>query len=83
MVFLSESDYLEVFYCLFISALLLTGESIIKTGKFRIPFTVLTPPLFACAWTTSYTVVFFVFSELRLEVIVRFVDIGGIVNHHC
>jgi len=24
-----------------------------------------------------------VFSELRGEVIVRFVDIGGIVDHHC
>ena len=23
------------------------------------------------------------FSDLRLEVIVRFVDIGGIVDHHC
>jgi len=27
--------------------------------------------------------VFFVFSELRSEVIVRFVDIGGIVDHYC
>jgi hypothetical protein len=25
---------------------------------------------------------FFVFCELRLEVIVYFVDIGGIVDHH-
>ena len=26
---------------------------------------------------------FFVFSELRGEVIVYFVDIGGMVDHHC
>ena len=26
---------------------------------------------------------FFVFRELRWEVIVRFVDIGGLVDHHC
>ena len=26
---------------------------------------------------------FSVFNELRREVFVRFVDIGGIVNHHC
>jgi len=32
---------------------------------------------------TSYVVVLFVFSELRWEVIARFVDIGGIVDHHC
>ena len=25
---------------------------------------------------------FFVFSDLRQEVVVRFVDIGGIVDHH-
>jgi len=32
----------------------------------------------------SYVMVhFFVFSELRLELIVCFVDIGGIVDHHC
>jgi len=31
-----------------------------------------------------YVVVFcFMFIELRLEVIVLFVDIGGIVDHHC
>ena len=32
--------------------------------------------------STSYAVVFFMFSVLRSEVIVRFVDIGGIVDHH-
>jgi hypothetical protein len=28
-------------------------------------------------------VVFVMFSDLRREVIVEFVDIGGIVDHHC
>ena len=32
---------------------------------------------------TSYVVVFFMFNELRWDVIVHFVDIGGIVHHHC
>ena len=31
----------------------------------------------------SYVVVFFMFSVLRSEVIIRFVDISGIVDHHC
>ena len=54
-----------------------------------IPVSVLTPPHF-CACTkpglgfpTSYVVVFFMFSELRGEVIVRLVNIGGIVGYHC
>jgi hypothetical protein len=34
-------------------------------------------------YPTSYVVVFFVFSELRWEVIARFVDIGVIVDDHC
>jgi hypothetical protein len=29
-----------------------------------------------------YIVVFFIFNDLRREMIVRFVDIGGIVDHH-
>ena len=32
---------------------------------------------------TSYVVVFLMFNDLRLEVIVCFVDIGGIVYRHC
>jgi hypothetical protein len=31
----------------------------------------------------TYVVVFFVFGDLRWDVIVCFVDIGGIVDHHC
>ena len=31
---------------------------------------------------TSYDVVFCVFSELRWEIIVRFVDIGGIADNY-
>ena len=34
-------------------------------------------------FTTSYVMVFLVFSVIRLDVIVHFVDIVGIVNHHC
>jgi hypothetical protein len=32
---------------------------------------------------TLYVVVFFMFTDLRSEVIVYFVDIGGIDDHHC
>ena len=32
---------------------------------------------------TSYVVVIFGFNDLRSEVIVRFVDSVGIVEHHC
>ena len=53
-----------------------------------ISLTGLTPPhLCACPRTCIsnfiYCGVFFVFSELSWEVVVRFVDIGGIVDHHC
>ena len=34
-------------------------------------------------FTTSYVLLIFVHSELRWEAIVRFVDIGVIVDHHC
>jgi hypothetical protein len=56
-----------------------------------IPLIGLTPP-HCCAClklgpgfptTTSCVVVFLVFSEFSWEVIFRFVDIGGIVDHHC
>ena len=34
-------------------------------------------------FSTLYVVVVLVCNDLRREVIVRFVDIGGIVDHHC
>jgi hypothetical protein len=52
-----------------------------------IPFTGLTQPLVcACSkskhgFPTSCRELFFMFNELRWEV--QFVDIGGIVDHHC
>ena len=35
------------------------------------------------AFPTPYVLVFFVFNGLRSEVNARFLDIGGIVDHHC
>jgi len=32
---------------------------------------------------TSYVVVFFMFNDLRSEVIVHLIDIGRIVDQHC
>jgi hypothetical protein len=55
------------------------------------PLTGLTPP-YVCAcpkpgpgFPTSYVVVFWgvQWVQLRWEVIVRFIDIGGIDDHHC
>jgi hypothetical protein len=49
----------------------------------------LTPPYFCVGphtgrgFPTSYVVVLFVLSDIRSEVIVRVVDIGGIVAHYC
>jgi hypothetical protein len=64
--------------------------NIYKEGRGRIPLTCLTPPhMRACpksgpGFPTSYVVMsLFVFGEMRLEVIVRLVDIGWIVDHHC
>ena len=54
-----------------------------------IPLTSLSPPhVCACSkskpgFSTSYVVVFSMFNYLRLKVVVRFVDIRGIVDHHC
>ena len=55
-------------------------------GRIGITLTNLTPP-HCCACSklvTGYPMsyVFFVFSELMWEMVVRFVDIGGIVDHH-
>ena len=38
--------------------------------------------IYVYGFLTSYVVVFSVFSDLWSEVIVRFVDIGEIVDHH-
>ena len=49
----------------------------------------LTPPHFCSCpkagpgFQMSYVVVFFMFNDLRWEVFVCFVNIGGIVDHHC
>ena len=54
-----------------------------------IPLSGLTPPharacpLSGSGIPTLYVMVFFEISELSREVIFRFVNIGGIVDHHC
>ena len=58
-----------------------------QDGSVAIPVTGFTPPYFgACpkrgpAFPSTYVVDFFMFSELRQEVVVRFVDNGGLVDH--
>jgi hypothetical protein len=34
-------------------------------------------------FSTPYIIVYFIFNDLGQEVLVHFVDIGGIVDHHC
>jgi len=61
---------------------------IIYISFFYIYGTSLTLPHFcAChkpgpGFPTSYVVVFYVFNEMRRGVVVCFVNIGGIVDHH-
>ena len=50
----------------------------------------LTPATFVCAYPKPgpgflalYAVVFIMFKDLRLDIVVRVVDIGGIGGHHC
>jgi hypothetical protein len=86
---------LVVFMCIYIQRWEVIVDFVIITvqikswGGCEIPLNDLTPPPFcACpkpgpGFTTAYVMVFFVFSELRWVVIVHFVDIVGIVNHHC
>lgn len=55
---------------------------IIKRGRVGIPLIGKTPPHFCPfpkpgpGFPTSYVVIFFIFNELRWEVIVHFIDIG-------
>ena len=93
-LFLCLFHTLVVFMCIYIQRWEVIVDFVIITVQIQnwgegVPLTDLTPPPFcACpksgpGFTTSYVMVFFVFSELRWEVILHFVDIVGIVNHHC
>jgi hypothetical protein len=64
-------------------------RSNIQKGEGWNPITSLPPP-HSCAcpklgpgFLTLYVMVFLVFNYLRLDVIVCFIDIGGIVDHNC
>ena len=47
------------------------------------PVTFCSCPTSGCGFPASYVVVFLMFNDWRLEVVVCFVYIGGIVDHHC
>ena len=65
------------------------GCHIFKSQRFELPFTGLAPPHIHVYLHTgpklsmSYVILFFMFSNMRWEMIVSFVDIWGIVDHHC
>ena len=72
------------------SSVLPLENPVIKRGEGAgIPLTIVTlPHFFACpkpwpGFPMSYAWFFFLFNDLRWEVIVCFVDIGWIVDHHC
>ena len=74
------SEFLFVYICI------VGGDSVIRRG---IPLTSLTSP-HCCACPKSgpefpmpYVMVLFMFNDLWLEAIVYYVDIDGIVDHHC
>ena len=64
------------------------GNAIIKNRMIEIPLTGLKPPCVnVCPHTepgphTLYIVFIFIFSDMRWEVIVSFVDIGGIIDYY-
>ena len=87
--FLVSVSHLGCFYVHSkVRLLLILLSSLFKSRVGGVPLTDLTPPpVCACPKPgpgfTSSVMVFLVFSELRWEVILHFVDIVGIVNHHC
>ena len=86
VVFLNSSQFVQVCCCLFIYVL--PWRSNYQERGVWIPLTGLTlPHICACpmpgpGFLMSYVVILLMFSELRWEVIVHFVDIGGIIDHH-
>ena len=83
-----KANLCRVFCCSFVH-IYFRLKSNYQEGMVKILITGLTPPHF-CTYSktgpwfpTSYVLAFFVFSALRWEVIVRFIDIGGIDDHHC
>ena len=46
------------------------------------PINRLTPTVLSQQFQTSYVVVLFMFNDLRWKVIVRFIDIDGIIDNH-
>ena len=77
LIKLTENKFVHLNYCY-------QGE-----GGVEIPVSSLTLPHFCTCpqqgpwFPMSCVMVLFVFSELRWEVIVHFVDIDGIIDHHC
>ena len=78
----------KCFYQLFIYVYITVGIPIIKRGGLELKKNRFTLPHFARVsrqdrYFQRHVHFFFMFNDLRSEVIVRFDDIGGIVDHHC
>jgi len=86
VVIVYEANLRKLFIVCFIYVTV--RDPIIASERVDIAVTGLTPPhLYACPKSElripmPYVVVFFVFIDLRSEVVVRFVDICKIVDHH-
>jgi hypothetical protein len=87
---LSRRESLHVF-TLFVYICIAVGDSLFKRGRVMVPLIRLTPlHCFVLPTRTCISIgkwrewrKFFIFCELGWELIVRFVYIGGIVEHHC
>ena len=71
-----------VYICIAVGDPDIKGEGWVLINQFN-PAILCACPKPGHGFQTSYGVVFFVLSVSRREVIVRFGDIGGIVDHRC
>jgi hypothetical protein len=74
--------YCLLLYVLSLEILLSSGEWWDSINRFNLVIFCSCPKA-RRVFLLAYVTVYFVFNSLRWEVIVYFVDIGGIVAHHC
>ena len=70
---------------MFTSSCIVVGDSNIKRGRVGKPFTGLTPQ-HCCVCPTprhGFSIPYIMVDYLKLDVVVRFINISGIIDHHC
>jgi hypothetical protein len=81
----SGSEAVQVFKCLFTSSCIVVGDSNTKRRRVGKPLIGLTPPYFCVSPNPrhEFPIPYIVVVYLKLDVVVRFINISGIVDHHC